>query len=260
MEAKTHDFPFAVGEHANLYLVTEGGRQMVRKKMRLPAEIIVESGMRLFERAKNAGSISSYISPINSVSCDERAILDVTLPFYQNGHICAYLNGAPNNEKMKMLIKFAQAVENIHHLLGPHGHIVPGNVMVKDDHNIVITDYRVSATLNEIFPGQIPSSWMFRATEVFSGNNDAFTAPTRPDDVFGFAGVMYQVLTGKPPFSPNNYYSRVILGDGELALIDRSGLGTEMWDLLIQCFSPQPFTRPTMGDIVVRLKIMAELY
>jgi len=83
--------------------------------------------------------------------------------------------------------------------------------------------------------------------------------PTKHSDCYALGMVILEVLSGKPPFS--NYNNFVVIrkiiegehpgrpqGEEEVWFTDR------LWEMLEQCWSPQPARRPTINAVLESLK------
>jgi serine/threonine protein kinase len=95
----------------------------------------------------------------------------------------------------KILRSCALALDHAHHHDVVHGDFKPGNVFLTRDEEVKIVDFGASAALSggsSRIPAGTPA---YASPQVLSGET-----PDRRDDIFSFACVAYELLTGQHPF------------------------------------------------------------
>jgi serine/threonine protein kinase len=95
----------------------------------------------------------------------------------------------------KILRSCALALDHAHEHDVVHGDFKPGNVFLTHDEDVKIVDFGASAALSggsSRIPAGTPA---YASPQVLSGET-----PDRRDDIFSFACVAYEVLTGQHPF------------------------------------------------------------
>ena len=95
----------------------------------------------------------------------------------------------------KILRSCALALEHAHDNDVVHGDFKPGNVFLTRDEDVKIVDFGASAALtggSSRIPAGTPA---YASPQVLSGET-----PDRRDDIFSFACVAYELLTGQHPF------------------------------------------------------------
>ena len=101
----------------------------------------------------------------------------------------------PRGLANKILHSCAQALMHAHEHDVVHGDFKPGNVFLTRDEEVKIVDFGASAALSggsSRIPAGTPA---YASPQVLSGET-----PDRRDDVFSFACVAYELLTGQHPF------------------------------------------------------------
>jgi serine/threonine protein kinase len=101
----------------------------------------------------------------------------------------------PRPLAIKILCACAHALHHAHEHDVVHGDFKPGNVFLTRDEDIKIVDFGASAALSgdsSRIPAGTPA---YASPQVLEGET-----PNRRDDIFSFACVAYEVLTGQHPF------------------------------------------------------------
>jgi len=125
---------------------------------------------------------------------------------------CGEREPIPIQRAVELIAKVARTVHYAHEHGILHRDIKPGNILLDKDGEPHLTDFglarlveaesTVTATLDVL---GTPS---YMAPEQAAGNN---TQLTRATDVYGLGGVLYQLLTGHPPFAGGTTYETIKL-------------------------------------------------
>lgn len=146
----------------------------------------------------------------------------------------------------KILRLCAEALNHAHSRDVAHGDFKPGNVFITPDEGVRIVDFGTAAgpSANDSrIPAGTPT---YASPEVLSGET-----PDRRDDVFSFACVAYEVLTGQHPFGRQS--SLQAREEGKIP--PRAwNLSTSQWLSLLAALSWKREQRPTdVADLLSRL-------
>jgi serine/threonine protein kinase len=95
----------------------------------------------------------------------------------------------------KILRSCALALDHAHHHDVVHGDFKPGNVFLTRDEEVKIVDFGASAALSGGSSRIAAGTPAYASPQVLDGET-----PDRRDDVFSFACVAYELLTGQHPF------------------------------------------------------------
>jgi len=194
-------------------------------------------------------------------------------PLCKFGNIRNYLKAYPDVDKHNLAKGVASGLEYLHSLDVVHGDMKPENVLVDDNGVVRLCDFGRSRIITRRgFTTAFAGTFRWMAPELFViplgssksqlGEDEGEAAPSSNDlttktDVFGFAMVALEIITGREPFHHI---------DDEMTVIFRVKLGERpqakrygspniiLWALLQECWSQQPDLRPGMSDIVKRLK------
>ncbi|WP_129644184.1 protein kinase domain-containing protein [Peristeroidobacter agariperforans] len=146
----------------------------------------------------------------------------------------------------KILRKSAAALSYAHSQNVVHGDFKPGNVFITPEEGVRIVDFGTAAgpTANDSrIPAGTPT---YASPEVLGGST-----PDRRDDVFSFACVAYELLTGQHPFGRQS--SLQAREEGKIP--PRAwNLSTSQWLSLLSALSWKREARPTsVEDLLTRL-------
>lgn len=147
----------------------------------------------------------------------------------------------------KILRLCAEALNYAHSRNVVHGDFKPGNVFITPGEGVRIVDFGTAAgpsTNDSRIPAGTPT---YASPEVLSGET-----PDRRDDVFSFACVAYEILTGQHPFGRQS--SLQAREEGKIP--PRAwNLSTSQWLSLLSALSWKREQRPTnVEDLLTRLK------
>ena len=146
----------------------------------------------------------------------------------------------------KILRQCAEALKYAHSQNVVHGDFKPGNVFITPDEGVRIVDFGTAAgptASDSRIPAGTPT---YASPEVLSGDT-----PDRRDDVFSFACVAYELLTGQHPFGRQS--SLQARDEGKIP--PRAwNLSTTQWLSLLSALSWKREARPTsVEDLLTRL-------
>ncbi|KAL5485627.1 hypothetical protein ACEPAI_6668 [Sanghuangporus weigelae] len=190
--------------------------------------------------------------------------LAMVSPWCDNGTIVKYLrNKNPDANRYQLLYEVASGVAYLHGCTPKvvHGDLKGCNILIDADGKAVITDFGLAKVREEVSDVlELPSSlfagstrWM--APELFlSQIEDDRRAPiTTYSDVFAFASVCLEVLTGQLPYANrrNDYGVTVAVMSGVKPSSGCQHVSEDLksevfWRLMDECWDQIPHARPAM--------------
>ncbi len=113
---------------------------------------------------------------------------------------------------VELIAKLARAVHYAHEHGILHRDIKPGNILLDDKGEPHLTDFglaRLVETESDVTrTAEVLGTPSYMAPEQAVGNNAAVSSAT---DVYGLGAVLYQLLTGQPPFAGGTTYETIKL-------------------------------------------------
>src|SRR6266700_2688534 len=135
-----------------------------------------------------------------------------SMKFIEGGELDAVTKREPMpvRQAVELIAKVAHTVHyaHEHHIL--HRDIKPGNILLDQKGEPHLTDFGLArlveteSTVTRTMEVLVTPSYM--ATEQAMGNNAQLTSAT---DVYGLGAVLYQLLTGHPPFAGGTTYETI---------------------------------------------------
>ena len=173
------------------------------------------------------------------------------------------------SESLGIITKLALGLEFLHFRDVVHGDLKCANVLVKNANSkgtqleVKIVDFGLSQLLGESSPEK-PSGTVgwWRAPEIIERwDTQSSTAGDKIDykaaDVYSFAMVCYEVLTGNKPFHNMGYDLQKVLARAGGIKLDNINMRPDLKQLLKDCWSLEPAGRPKLADISKRLTRMS---
>jgi len=142
-----------------------------------------------------------------------------------------------------------------------HRGLKPTNILVTRDGVAKITDFGVGSSLTEArlrLSGEtepVPGTMCYMSPQQLDGG-----APVPADDIYAFGAILYELLTGEPPFSAGDTAEQIRTREPVTIAARRAGSGVAgepvplAWKKTVAaCLAKNPVLRPATGDEIARL-------
>ncbi|KAJ6598277.1 kinase-like domain-containing protein [Mycena vulgaris] len=190
--------------------------------------------------------------------------LCLVAPWMENGNVLEYLKkeAIGIEGRLSLILDVALGLEYLHGKSVVHGDLKAINVLVTPSRRACIADFGLSSIADAM------TLRFTHSTASHRGGTTRYQAPelfqeesknTFDTDVYAFACVCYEILTGKVPFhelrNDMAVMQKVAGGQRPSQPVSCSGTTTldSLWRLLQDCWREKSNTRPTAIQIVERL-------
>jgi outer membrane protein assembly factor BamB/tRNA A-37 threonylcarbamoyl transferase component Bud32 len=149
---------------------------------------------------------------------------------------------------VKIVVQIADALAVIHELGYAHGDVKPENILFTKDRIPKLADFNSARAIASTGRSIVPYTYGFAAPEhIHTGR------PSQKGDVWSLALVLYEAVTGRSLFSPDERYP------GELEKFEKTGKpeiqtgDAALDEILRECIRKKPEARPTMRQFEEKL-------
>ncbi|KAG0616548.1 hypothetical protein M758_5G124200 [Ceratodon purpureus] len=198
-------------------------------------------------------------------------LMDKSLRDFMNSRINASKKKPPvpftESEALSVITKLALGMNFLHSRDVIHGDLKCANVLVRGADSrsahldVKIMDFGLSQFLGERSPfqqsGKVVGWW--RAPEIIASmeSKEHVDIDLKAADVYSFAMVCYEVITGEMPFHGMSYDLAKTLAMAGGRNLDKVDVRDELKRLLKDCWSLNPGTRPKFDTILKTLSNMS---
>ncbi|KAJ7740620.1 kinase-like domain-containing protein [Mycena metata] len=255
----------AGGSFGDVYKGLLGDQSVAIKMMRVFEESDIDALLKEFGREALIWRQLSHpnLLPFFGLYYFQQRLCLVS-PWMENGHMRAFLKKKvyDTDYLLSLILDVALGLEHLHDTGVVHSDLKGDNIFVTPSGRACIADFGLSSIITSVSSIQFTHSskptqggtTRYQAPELLrGGHNDTLS------DIYAFAGVAYEILTGTPPFpdlrTDGAVVTAVLRGDRPLQPDSCSGTPSldGLWKLLQDCWEEQPARRPTAAQIVQRL-------
>src|SRR6266567_2170417 len=222
-ELDARDKPWQLGNYEILEQIGCGGMGVIYRARQRHSRRIVAVKRVLSYRADSHGALQRFrreaqavasldhpnILPIYEVSESEDGLPFFSMKFAENGSLhenVASLRYEPR-KCVQLMAKVARAVEYAHSRGVLHRDIKPGNILLNDRGEPLVSDFGLAKMLDG---NDLTRSLTTFGTAGFIAPEqagDAAADPTPAADVYSLGAVLFNLLAGRPPFLGSNAVS-----------------------------------------------------
>ncbi len=174
------------------------------------------------------------------------------MPLIKNGSAFNYIAEGkmlPEEECWKMLHDVAAGLAYLHEKTPPliHQDIKPDNILIDDEGRYLITDFGISARVRSTIRGaeakeQSGGTLAYMGPERFSSS----PKPIMASDVWSLGAMMYELMTGLPPFG--NHGGLLQKNGADIPIIE-GDYSKELKDIIYSCITKETWDRPSAKKI-----------
>jgi serine/threonine-protein kinase len=158
---------------------------------------------------------------------------------YLSGGDLSRFRGRPSAEIVRLVIPIARALAYAHSQGVVHRDVKPTNVMLAADGAPKLADFGMALAVAES-----PSAGSGVGSPYSMSPQQFDRAPAAPsDDVYGFGALLYELLSGYPPFYPNVNAER-IRNEAPTSLSVNPSIPLALSALVDRCLAKSPSDRP----------------
>ncbi|MER3415110.1 MAG: hypothetical protein C4297_02730 [Gemmataceae bacterium] len=154
-----------------------------------------------------------------------------------------------------LLMHLAQAVAAVHNAGYLHGDITPGNVLLTKDNQPKLSDFSLARRLEEVASeqrsGSITGTLPYLAPEQTLGQEHTTVA----SDIYALGAVLYELLTGQPPFRGTTAFDLLWAIRHEKLQPPRSmfpDIPRDLEAICLKCLAKDPHKRYANAEELVR--------
>ncbi|KAF8211573.1 kinase-like domain-containing protein [Mycena galopus ATCC 62051] len=258
-------FQVAAGGFGDVWKGSVGGQTVAIKSTRQFRDDDVKVSLKKFGREAliwRQLSHPNLLPFFGLYMLDDR--LSLVSPWMDNGDLKHFLsNPPPDIDRISLIADVARGLEYLHSKHVVHGDLKTLNILVTPSGRACIADFGLSSIFDELSLRMTFSTRSARAGTVRYQAPELLKNDRRNhfgSDVYAFACVCYEILTGKVPFSEIANEAAIILK--VIEGIRPSGLEMIPQDLrllLDDCWHQEADERPTAAAILQRLPIGQEI-
>jgi eukaryotic-like serine/threonine-protein kinase len=170
----------------------------------------------------------------------------IAMEYVSGGDLTSW-RGRGSTEILRVTLPIAEALAHAHQAGLVHRDVKPANVLLTSDGLPKLTDFGMSLALSEL-----PAAHAGRGSP-FSMSPQQLDgkAASASDDIYGFGALLYELLSGYPPFYPDATPDKV-RSEPPRSLTSVASVPSAVAELIDRCLAKSPADRPANMESVAR--------
>ena len=223
-------------------------------KIYAPGTGLDDAGMEIFRKE------FSLVFDLNHTNLLRPSFFDqwermpyLILPYCRHGSAFKFLTGKEQITEdvcWNLLHDVAAGLAYLHSKKPPviHQDIKPDNILINDEGNYMITDFGISARVRSTIRKGGDEQEQSGGTLAYMGP-ERFSAKPKPimaSDVWSLGAMMYELMTGQPPYG--NHGGLLQKSGAEIPIIEED-FSAMLKDIVYRCLALNPWDRPTAAEV-----------
>ncbi|KDQ57963.1 hypothetical protein JAAARDRAFT_69304 [Jaapia argillacea MUCL 33604] len=267
---KTTQFPYAIGQYADLYRGTlepevEVAIKVIRGVSADRTDLISKLNKSLTEQAKkwcllnhpNVGEFLGFSHAFGYMPA-------MVLLYYCNGNIVKYIQDRESQgvtvDRLALTLDVAKGLEYLHSQDIIHGDLRAANILVDDSEKPRICDFGLLPIIEQskLSSAKTAGNCRWMAPEIMNPPDEEESPPfTKASDIYAFSMTTLEIFTLKTPFHKRKDDSSIIfavLKDIRPELPKEIAQNPPLTQIVKDCWDRDPTKRPSAQTVVQRLQ------
>ena len=213
------------GDYEIIDEIARGGMGVVYKARQVSLNRIVAVKMILSGQLANSDDVKRfYVEAKSAAKLDHPGIVPIyeigefagqhffSMKFIEGGSLSSQLPKWIGQQKgaIRLLVEVVKAVHHAHQRGILHRDLKPANILIDENGTPYITDLGLAKQVDDkselTRTGSVMGTPNYMSPEQASGSKDVSTA----SDIYSLGAIMYELLTGKPPFASSSTLETLI--------------------------------------------------
>ena len=252
--------PYELGEEIGRGSMGVVYKAWQRGLKRFVAVKVISAGREAAARFRNEATAVARLQHANIVQVyevgEDEGRPYLVLEFLSGGSLAQKLQGKPYSprEAAQLVIPLARAIDYAHQQGVVHRDLKPGNMLLTESGTLKITDFGLARLLDceerLTETGQVFGTPSYMAPEQAAGDGELLGPAT---DVYSLGAILYELLTGRPPFladSPLATLQQVVAEDAVSPGRLQPGVPRDLATICMKCLEKEPRRRySTAGEL-----------
>ncbi|KAF9647785.1 kinase-like protein [Thelephora ganbajun] len=267
------DVPRYRGGYADVWKGAYQGRSVAAKVLRVYSTSNLDKIRRRFYKEVMTWKILNHpnVLPLLGATIDNNQFVMVS-EWMINGNINEFIKAHSDVNRFELLKDVARGLIYMHDQAMVHGDLKGANILIDPNGHARLADFGLLTIISDPTNPTASSSfavggtirWMSPELLYPDLSGLKIARPTKQSDCYALGMVIYEVLTGRAPFTPFHHYvviRRVIEGErpGRPGGPEGAWFTDDLWQTLNQCWAAEPKCRPSIRAVLECLERVSRI-